>query len=134
MATVNACKTKHLKLFNTCFKNFIRDLASRFPEASEFKVILLSYKVIKTLHTSMIRSMWNDAVAPVRSRLLQHDASIFKDGFELNDAFKCYASWLSRFRELWGFMTENDQVRFWSHVDLLIRLSDDPQLVAEEHA
>jgi hypothetical protein len=92
-------------LFNTSFKNFVRDLTRRFPGTSEFKMILVSYKLIKTLSPKLVHKWWLVAVTPFHAQLKTHDISFFMDpDMPIPPGFEAYAGMLPMLGAILGAM------------------------------
>lgn len=118
----DCCPKQRYVLFNKAFKNFIRDLSSRFPEASEFKMMLLLYKVLKSLNPRSVHRYWYSAIGPYYSDLSTHDMN-FLTSMNIPVGFESYSSMLPSFRAYLSLMSPCDLQTFWRHIDVLLSLS-----------
>ena len=115
-------------LFNTCFKNLLRDLIERFPGVVDFRLMLSMYKVLKTLSRPSVHAWFLVGTAPFEAQLAAHDASFFLSAdMQVPPGFENVAYMLPTVRRCWLEMSEGDRQRTWAHMDLLRAVSAEIQ-------
>ena len=125
-------KTGHA-LFNTCLKNFLRDLIDRFPEEQDMRMVLTLYKLTKSINRKLPHSLWVNMTEPFAPGIRDHDPSFFLDEkMTLPKGFESFATMLPTIRKCYEDMNEHDQRMAWGHVDLLMHISS--QLAAAGEA
>lgn len=107
--------------FNKSLKEFIRALAETYPKVIEYKLLLLSYKTVKTVSKKKPCSIFISLTENCQEAILAKNEDYFH-----NNPVECpeiLRGAIAAIKEGWKMMTEENKDSIWQHMQVLVLLS-----------
>ena len=108
--------------FNKAFKNFIRCSIEAFPDMKELKIVLITYKMLKTLSKKQPCKLFTTMTSSC------HDAIFMKDeNYFMMNGVNCPEATLSSMspaiQKKWMSLDNANKDIIWQHLQVLVALS-----------
>lgn len=117
------------KIFNLALKKLIKELIVTFPDNKEFKIFLVIYKLLKTINKETPHKYFKEFIlSKYRDYLLNEDDSFLHQEIVNPDkvpiSVLLVLNELQEFNNNWEKIDQENKKIIWSHVRMLIELSD----------
>lgn len=112
------------KVFCQALKTFIRDLIRVYPDSSELKMVHAGYKIVKTVSKKLVQSLFQTTVEPYRDYIIKRDDSFFPNFTLPDDYGAIYKALLPSLQNMWKGCDDLTRDAVWSHMQVLLVLSD----------
>lgn len=113
--------------FNKALKEFIKCSIERFPHVKELKMMLMSYKMLKTLSKKRPCKLFKSITHDCQDSIMNKDESYFLqygcDSSSIADTFN------ATIHKEWDQMTDDDKNAIWQHLQVLVLLSHKCQII-----
>ena len=121
---INVNMELHVK-FNRALLDFIRDLASSFPQIEGFRRAYASTNLLSTIHPTFPQSLFNKYVTRYVDKILRRDETFFmqKDYTEEVTAAGESMEVVSILKTVWSGLGEVDKDNIWKHMEVLVAIN-----------
>jgi hypothetical protein len=111
------------KDFNRAVKGFLRDLIARFPGVSEFKLVFVSYKLLKTVGRKKPMAVFDRIFQgdEAAARVMAKDETYFmRTDLDVDDVLSGLRQAAAR---EWGALEQESKDAVWRHLQVMVVLS-----------
>jgi hypothetical protein len=111
------------KEFNHALKTFLRDLVARFPHVPELRLVLVSYKLLKTLGARRPIQVFDRMVGGEvgAQRVLERDEAYFtRADLDVDDVLSGFCAAVAR---EWRAIDADSKDAIWRHMQVLVVLA-----------
>lgn len=116
-------------IFNKALKTFIRELIVTFPKHKEFSVMLMVYKMCKSISRKTPLKYFKEILlTPYRDYLIREDDAFFNNNLFTKSIFPIHIQILlqdlDEICKIWSQIDEENKKIIWQHIKILIVASD----------
>lgn len=112
----------NFKAFNKALKDFIRCTMDSFPQYVELKLLLATYKMLKTINKKRPCRLFQNMTENCQDHILSKDEAFFQEnGIQCPDA--SVQSVMQTMNNVWSQLDEQNKDAVWQHLQKLVLLS-----------
>lgn len=108
--------------FNKAFKNFIRCSIDAFPDMKELRIVLITYKMLKTISTKQPCKLFSTMTAACQDAIFMKDEKYF-----MQNGVRCPEATLNSLspaiQHKWMSLDDDNKETIWQHLQVLVALS-----------